>query len=187
MTARAVLPRITPDDLLAMPDGDAYELIDGRLREKHMSYKSSSLAARILVLWGIYLETRDIGTLSGEGGGFRCFPDDPEKVRRPDAAFISYTRLPAELYEAPGHTPACPELIVEVISPNDTVDETDLKIQDWLAAGAVAVWSVHPAIRHVHVHRADGTSDMYGQADAITAEDVLPGFRMPVASLFQRR
>lgn len=152
-----------------------------------MSFKSSSLAARVTALFDRYLDTNDIGSLSGADGSYRCFPDDADKVRRPDAAFISHTRLTAELYEAPGHTPVCPEIVVEVVSPNDLVDETDVKIQDWLAAGAVEVWSVHPAIRQVHVYRADGTSDMYGQADVITVEKVLPGFRMPVASLFQRR
>lgn len=187
MTALASLPKITPEDLLRLPDGEAYELIDGQLRKKDVSYLSSTLAMEIAISLGGFVRQHKLGRLSGSDSSFQCFPDDPDKVRRPDAAYISYARLTEEMYLAPGHTTVCPELIIEVISPNDLAAEVDLKIRDWFAAGAIVVWSVHPEIQRVHVHRANGAIEVFGIADTMTSEDVLPGFRMPLAELFRFR
>ncbi len=184
MTARAVLPRITPDDLLAMPDGDAYELIDGRLRMMEMSAQSSSLGSVITILLGIHVRPNRLGRLCGSDASFRCFSDDPDKIRRPDVAYLSHARLPLETYRAAGHIPVCPELVVEVLSPNDLADDMDRKIRDWLSAGASAVWSVHPAVQQVWVHQADGAITVVGPGGVVTAEDILPGFRMAVDDVF---
>jgi hypothetical protein len=37
----------TPEDLLSLPDGDAYELVDGRLVEKHLGGVSSFVGLQI--------------------------------------------------------------------------------------------------------------------------------------------
>jgi Uma2 family endonuclease len=184
VTARAARPPVTPDDLLTMPDGDAYELIDGRLRMMEMSAQSSGLGAVVSLLVGLHVRTNRVGRMVGSDASFRCFPDDADKVRRPDVAYLSHARLSLEQYRAPGHLAVCPELVIEVISPNDLADDVDRKIQDWLAAGATAVWSVHPAVQQVFIHRADGSVDVVGPGGVVTAEDILPGFRMSVDDVF---
>ena len=46
-TATTTKARYTPEDLLAMPDGKSYELVDGQLVERHMGAESSRVGGRL--------------------------------------------------------------------------------------------------------------------------------------------
>ena len=50
MTAQA--RGLTPDDVLQMPDGKRYELVDGRLVEQEMSFKSQYAASELALILG---------------------------------------------------------------------------------------------------------------------------------------
>ena len=182
-------PRIyTPEDLDRMPDGTAYELVDGNLVERNVGLESSAIAARIIVLLGIFLRGKKLGHLFLPDGGFRCFPDDPNKLRRPDGSFIRAGRLPNE--KAPkGYARIAPDLAIEVVSPNDTAEEIEEKIKDWLAAGVPLLWVVYPATRTVRIHRPPtsprGRVAQLIDADTLTGEDVLPEFSCPVREIFE--
>ncbi len=65
---------------------------------------------------------------------FRCFSDDPGRVRKPDASFIALERLTRSECEEDAFLEVVPDLVVEVISPNDKAEEVELKIEDWLQA-----------------------------------------------------
>jgi Uma2 family endonuclease len=57
-------------------------------------------------------------------------------------------------------------------------------VDEYLAAGVRLVWVVNPPNRSIRVHRPDGTVTDLRQADDLTGEDVLAGFRCGVAELF---
>ena len=69
-------------------------------------------------------------------------------------------------------------------SPNDTVYELDAKVEEYLAAGVPLVWVVNPETRTVHVIGPDGFSVRLGEADDLTAPELLPDLRCKVADLF---
>ena len=46
-TAVATEAQVTPEDLLAMPDGKSYELVDGQLVKRNMGMESSWIAGRL--------------------------------------------------------------------------------------------------------------------------------------------
>jgi len=179
--------QFTPDELLAMPDAVNYELVDGRLVERHMGLESSEVAVRVLLLLGPHVVGKGVGRLFGADAGYRCFPDDPAKVRTPDLSFIRTGRLPGERAPA-GHCPIAPDLAVEVVSPNDLMYEVDDKVLEYLGAGVALVWVVNPRTRTVRVHRPResplGPISLLGGTDAIGGEDVIPGFSCPVAEFF---
>ena len=56
---------------------------------------------------------------------------------------------------------------------------------EWLEAGAKLVWVIHPGKQTIHAYRKDGTVALFGPNDTLTAEPVLPEFRVPVAELFR--
>jgi Uma2 family endonuclease len=173
--------RYTPEDLLAMPDGKSYELVDGQLVEKDMGLQSSYIAGLIVTLLTTFVRTHQPGWVFLPDASFQCFPDNPNKVRRPDASYIPLAKLP----QVPeGHCPIAPDLAVEVMSPNDLVDDVDEKVAEYLAAGVRLVWVVKPKRRIVEIHRANGTSTILHAPDDLTGEDILPGFRCRVADLF---
>lgn len=186
MSAIATPPALTPEDLFLMPDeGKGFELVHGELREVNVSRESSRVAGRICTRLDNYCEARDAGYVFPEGTSYRCFPDDPKGTRRADTSFISIERLPPETYEDQGHSTTVPDLVAEVVSPNDLSEEVEEKPDEWLEAGVKIVWVVSPATRTVRVHRADGSTSLLRAADLLTAEEVLPGFSCTVGELFR--
>jgi Uma2 family endonuclease len=177
---------ITPDDLLRMPDrGRGFELVDGELKELNVSFLSSFVAGEIYGRLRDFVKPRRLGWVSPEGTSFRCFPDDEKRVRRADSAFHRLDRLTAEQAQAEGHCTVVPDLVVEVVSPNDLANELQVKRIEWLDAGAQLVWIIHPLQQTVNAYRADGGFSLFRRTDTLTGEPVLPGFAVPVVDLFR--
>ena len=76
-----------------------------------------------------------------------------------------------------------PDLVVEVLSPDDRPGETLAKVGDWLEAGARLAWVIDPQRRLARVYRADGTESLLAESDALDGEDVLPGFNCPLGAI----
>jgi Uma2 family endonuclease len=76
-----------------------------------------------------------------------------------------------------------PDLVVEVLSPNDRPGETLTKVGDWLEAGARIVWVIDPERRIARIYRQDGTETMVRETEPLDGEDVLPGFSCPLAAI----
>jgi Uma2 family endonuclease len=186
-TITSIAP-LTPEDFDRMPDNIGFELVDGALVERNTGLESSEIAGKILGLLFMYLQTRPLGRLFPTDAGFQCFADDPNKVRRPDVSFIRAGRFPGNKTPK-GWGRIAPDLVVEVISPNDIADEVEEKITDWLSAGVTMVWVVYPSTRTLRVHRPRSSplgrvSDLT-DADTLVGEDVLPGFTCLVREIFQ--
>jgi Uma2 family endonuclease len=180
-------PEVTPEDLLRMPDGGkGYELVDGQLKELNVSAESSHVAGEMLFALKAHVRPTGLGYVFPADASFQCFPDAPKKVRRPDVAFVARGRLSDETYRQAGHCPACPDLVVEVLSPNDYAAEVNRKIREWLAAGVRLVWQVDPDAKMVFCYGPgkDDASIRY-EDDTLTGEPVLPSFAVRVADLFR--
>jgi Uma2 family endonuclease len=176
----------TPEDLLSMPDGKNYELVDGHLVERNMSQLSSWVGGQLYSHLNGFLRDNPLGWAWPADLGYDCYPDVPGKVRKPDVSFIRIERMPeGPTSEGYAHIP--PDLAVEVVSPNDLWREVEAKIREYLAAGVSLVWVIDPDVRIVYVHRRDGAISKLSEADVLSGEDVVPGFRCPVASIFPAR
>jgi Uma2 family endonuclease len=173
----------TPEELLAMEDGHRYELIDGQLVERSMGATASLIAATIIRLVGQFATDRGLGSVFATDCGYQIFPDRPNRVRYPDGSFIARGRLPGD---APpeGHVRIPPDLVVEVVSPNDMACEIDQRLEDFLGAGVRLVWIVFPSTRRVMVYRQGGSCSRLATGEELSGEDVLPGFSCRVADLF---
>jgi Uma2 family endonuclease len=152
-----------------------------------MGLESSAIATRILGLLFIFLRGRSMGHLFNPDAGFQCFPDDSNKVLRPDGSFIRSGRMPGNKVPK-GWGRIAPDLVVEVVSPNDIADEVEEKVNVWLNAGVALVWVVYPTTRTVRVHRPrtspQGRVSDLTDSDTLSGEDVLPGFSCAIAEIF---
>jgi Uma2 family endonuclease len=180
MITIATEKRYTPEDLLTMPDGMLYELVDGRLVERKISILSSYVAGVIFRLLDQFCRDNRLGWVFPEGTSFQCFPARPGRVCRPDVSFIRLQRLSLAQATTEGHCPIAPDLAVEVVSPNDTAYEIDEKVREFLDAGVPLVWVVNPEQRRVAIHRVSGTGAILRENDEIGGEDIHPGFRSRV-------
>lgn len=177
------VPVVTADDLLTMPDGDDYELIEGRLVERMMGSRASYFGGNAFCLIAEYCDDHRLGWTFPARCGYQCFPEDPNCVRRPNASFMRFGKLPGEILPE-GHCRIAPDLVVEVSSPNTLDYETGRKVEQYLRAGVRLVWIVNPEIRTVLVYRADGSIQGFRERNELDGEDVLPGFRGKVSALF---
>ncbi|HKI35369.1 MAG TPA: Uma2 family endonuclease [Gemmataceae bacterium] len=184
MNQMLALPTYTADDLLKMPDGDRYELVDGHLVEHNMSTLACWIAGELLAILRNYCRAQRLGWVFPADTTFQCFPGRPNLVRKPDASFIRIGRFPYEQLPTQGHTPIAPDLLAEVVSPNDVFEEVLTKVQEYLGAGVRLVWVVSPATRTVLIYRADGSIGGVREGGELDAEDVVQGFRCPVRDLF---
>jgi Uma2 family endonuclease len=134
------------------------------------------------ICWRITEALRDYLKRSGTGrvyseAGFRL---GPHTVRQPDVAVLSQTpALPEGDWIS-----SAPDIAIEVLSPGNSAEDIELKISQYLAAGAKLVWIVSPKARQVRICRADGTQATVREPQNLTGEPVLPGFALPLADLF---
>jgi Uma2 family endonuclease len=106
-------------------------------------------------------------------------------VRKPDVSFVRHGRFSEEQLPG-GYARLAPDLAAEVISPNDKYEKVDEKIEEYLRAGVRLVWIISPQNHTVRVYRANGSSHSLRENDELDGEEVVPGFRCPVADLFPR-
>jgi Uma2 family endonuclease len=167
----------------AAPDG-LYEVVDGRVVEKTMGAYESQTARLIVTYLLGFLQQNPLGVVEFE----LLFLLDRERVlkRRPDVAFVSRERWPLGR-RAPREEAwdVVPDLMVEIVSPTNTASEVMQKVNDYRRAGARLVWVVYPVEASVQVYEPDGTGRVLGRDDMLDGGDVLPGFRLPLASLFE--
>jgi Uma2 family endonuclease len=183
MNTVAVPPPFTPEDLLALPDGDLFELVNGHLVERHIGAESSWVGGELYRLIGTFCRENQSGWVWPADGSFQCFPDRPNLVRKPDVSFIRRGRLPGEQLPR-GHIRIQPDLAVEVVSPKDLFTEVEQKVGEYLKVGVRLVWVVNPDSRTVWVFRANGTITRLHEQEELSGEDVLPGFHCQVSALF---
>jgi Uma2 family endonuclease len=185
-TAVATKTEYTPEDLLAMPDSKSYELVDGQLLERNMGAESSWVGGELYVRLHQYGQEHKLGWTLPSDTGYQCFPHAPSLVRRPDVSFVRYGRLPGGVLPQ-GWIKIRPDLVVEVISPNDTVEKLNAKLEDYEIAVIPLVWVIAPGSRSVMIYRGDGSIHRAHETDELSGENVIPGFRCPVQEIMPRR
>jgi Uma2 family endonuclease len=174
----------TAEQLLHMPsDGYRYELIAGELHKMSPAgWRHGDVGGWLHGLIAAHLLTHRLGKLFMAETGF-ILGRDPDTVRAPDISFVRNDHVPAELRED-AFWPAAPDLAVEVVSPGDTSREVNEKAHAWLAGGAQLVWVVNPILRTVSVYRPGEPILTLTEAEELSGEGVLPGFRCRIAEIF---
>ena len=180
----------TVAEFLALPDDEVRgcELLEGRIVKKRywrdtengMNPRSMNHSLSITYTASVLREFVDAGNL----GRVFSTPSflvgaNRDQSRKPDVAFVA-GQMPTELEAI---LALVPTLAVEVISPNNTAEEIEAKVKEYLAAGTQLVWLTFPESRMVIAFWADGGA-VFKAGDTITAEPVLPGFACPVSDLF---
>jgi Uma2 family endonuclease len=174
---------VTPEDLLTMPGGAHLELVAGRLKKSEMGFWTSEVTAELQTRIRVFVREHGLGWAPAQECGYQCFSDDPLKVRKPDASFISYERIPADRGHE-GHVRIPPALAAEVVSPNDVFQEVVGKAQEYITAGVRLVWVVAPANRLAMVFAPDRSPRLVTADEFLDGEPVLPGFRVRLTDLF---
>ncbi len=172
----------TADELqrLRLP-GKRLELVRGLLIVREPAgYRHGYVAAELGHRLAVHVKADDLGQVLAAETGFKLAAQ-PDTVRAPDVAFISRERTPEP--QPTGYAELAPDLVVEVLSPDDRPGAVLAKVGDWLEAGTRLVWVVDPERRRVRVYRADGSESVVTVGGILDGEDVVPGFTCPLDSI----
>src|SRR5881296_1569575 len=173
---------MTADDLLrtSIPDKRT-ELVRGVLVVREPAgYRHGRVSMELAFLLSRYVKGTGAGQVVSGDTGFKL-ASDPDTVRAPDVAFIGRERLPDP--QTRGFPALGPDLVVEVLSPDDRPGETLAKVGDWLEGGTRLVWVIDPERRIARIYRQDGTETTLREIEPLDGEDVLPGFSCPLAAV----
>ncbi len=129
-----------------------------------------------------FVKENALGMVTGAETGF-YIARDPDTVRAPDVGFICTERVPPRPVQ--GFFQGAPDLAVEVLSPTDRASAVLAKVQNWLEAGCRAVWVIDPDRKTVSVYDERNHTTTLGASDELTGGEVVPGFHVPVAEIFE--
>lgn len=180
---------MTTRELLALPEnGTDRWLIDGELRERPMTVRNR-LHSRVMIRVGKFLDNwldqqpPPRGQVLGGEAGVRL-TRDPDTTVGIDVVYVS-AEVAARQTDDTRLIDGVPTLAVEILSPNDTVEDIHEKMAAYRRAGVPLVWVIDPYNRTVTVHRQDSEPELFNVRQELSGEPHLPGFRVPVAQLFE--
>jgi Uma2 family endonuclease len=175
--------KLTLQEFLALPEGDVtYEFVDGQAvpkvspKEFHsmltfalttLLTRWSKQRGRVRLEWAI--------TLKRNGQDWAPVPD---------VTYISYERLPAS-WKRNEACPVPPELVIEIISPDQTLKEFENKAKDYFDAGILRVWVVDPEAMNIRVFFPDGSSQVYTDTTPIV-DTLLLGLELTPRQIFEQ-
>ncbi len=173
----------TEEDVVRLQERERrlYELVDGILVEKAMSYAESMLAGFLIHMIHIWLDQHRLGVVAGEGGMMRLAPG---LVRIPDVSFVRWEQFPNRKVTLEPVPDLHPDLAIEVLSLSNTAEEMERKLHDFFTSGAKLVWYVDPRGRTVTVYTAPDQSTVLREDQTLDGGAVLPGFTLPLRQLF---
>lgn len=184
----AAKPRLwTAEDFFELPGREKIELWYGqptgpKAMERRLSPFCRSMAElRLIQYLSAHVFRNDLG-LVGPGFGFVTAADRAQHP--PDLAFIRRDRMPRE-EEWDGLSLVVPDLAIEILSPVDESEQMEEHVQAYLAGGVPLLWVVDSVRRLVVVHEPNEPPRTLEQGDELDGGDVVPGFRVAVAELFQ--
>jgi Uma2 family endonuclease len=159
-----------------------YELIEGTLVEKAMGHVESIVAAELIRVLGNYIKQHQLGYFSGSDDLIRLMP---KVVRGPDVSFTSWTQRPDRTADTDSISDVIPSLVVEVLSKGNTRGEITKKLKDYFFAGVQLVWVIDPKTRTAEAYTAPDAKTAIPADGELDGGDVLPGFSLPLAELFE--
>jgi Uma2 family endonuclease len=162
-------------------DGTHREILEGELITLPPPKSGHSIIAMNTALLLRPLKANGSGRVLCEAG--YKLSEDPATWIQPDASFLKMERV--RNTKPNDYFLGAPELAVEIVSPSETARTLKRKIDSLLATGSLAVWVIYPDDHEVCVFLPDGTSFRRGINDVLTAPELLPGWELPVAKLFE--
>ncbi len=181
----ATAPKLLTADEYARLDVDhPTELVRGVVfhmpppRSRH-----GQVCSRIARIIGNYCDEHDLGhVLSNDAGVIT--ERDPDTVLGGDVIFYDYRRVPKGKLPA-GYIQVPPDLVFEVLSPDDRQSKVLRKVTEYLLAGVKVVCLVNPEDETVRIYRDDKAEEGLRAEDEFTVADVLSGFSCRVSKFFE--
>ncbi|MEG4275306.1 MULTISPECIES: Uma2 family endonuclease [unclassified Microcoleus] len=141
----------------------------------------SSNAGLTAQIW-IWNQQNKLGKVFDSSTGFKL-PNNAN--RAPDASWVKLERWDALTPEQQKKfPPICPDFVVELMSPSDSLKETQDKMKEYRDNGAVLGWLINRKSRQVEIYRPNQEVEVLESPATVSGEDVLPGFILNLESIW---
>ena len=159
------------------------ELIEGKIIEMNVpAPRHGQICAELAFQLKLYCREHSWGHVVSNDSGI-ITKRKPDSVRGADVACYSYSRVPKGPLPT-GYLDAVPEVVCEILSPDDRWPQTLVKVAEYLEAGVGAVCVIVPEQQSVHVFRLNGSNALFHDTDPLTLPDILPGLELQLADIF---
>lgn len=175
--------QLTLEEFFALPEGEGditYELIDGQALPKMSPKKFHSRLTRTFIK---FLE--QWGDERGEIGvewAVKLTRKRRDWVPVPDVLYVSYQRLSPDWNEDEA-CPVIPELVIEIISPEQTFGQLAAKARDYLDAKVLRIWVVDSKAKSITVFYPDAAPQTY-MGDMLLTDSLFDGLELTAEQVF---
>jgi len=183
MAVNTRTPRALPDEgLLTLEAPDRYEIVKGKIVPMAPTgYTHGEIESNFTVVLKGFVRQHHLGKVMGGEVGIYT-QRGPDTVRGADVLFISNERY--AMVQATAFLDVAPDLIVEVMSPDDRWNRVMEKLTEYFEIGVKLVWIADPETQTVYAYRSLTDVQRFSKGQQLSGGDVLPGFSVSVAELF---
>jgi Uma2 family endonuclease len=132
-------------------------------------------------LW-IWNEQNKLGIAFDSSTGFKL-PNGAD--RSPDASWIKLERWDALTEEEKQKfPPICPDFVVELLSPSDSLKVAQEKMREYIDNGVRLGWLINRKSRQVEIYRQGQEVEVLESPVTLSGEDVLQGFILNLEAIW---
>lgn len=145
-------------------------------------FETSDRNAELTTQLRIWAKKDKRGKTADSNGGF-ILPNGA--TRSPDASWVLKSRLDEFTKEQlEKFLPLCPDFVIEMTSPSDSLSETQAKMLEYTENGAKLGWLIHAKTKQVFIYRPNEEVEILENPTKVSGENVLEGFELDLTEIW---
>ncbi len=106
-------------------------------------------------------------------------------IRSPNLAWIQLARCSTWTEtKCENLVQLCPDFVLELLSPHDTWENLQLKMQEYQNQGTQLGWAIDPILKKIEIYTSSQVVPKSKLPDCLSGENVLPGFLLDIKRIF---
>ena len=139
-------------------------------------------SSQLTTAFGVWAEFDGTGRVFGSSTGFNL-PNGA--TRSPDVAWVRNERLDALSDEEwKRFLPFCPDFVLELRSPSDSMPTVQRKMEEYRDNGAHLGWLLDPVNKQVHVYRPGAAVEVLDNPATVSGAPILREFVLEVPRIW---
>ncbi len=145
-------------------------------------WETSDRNAELITQLRIWAKKDGRGKVSDSNGGF-ILPNGA--IRSPDSAWILKSRLNELAKEKlEKFLPLCPDFVVEMTSPSDSLKEAREKMLEYIENGASLGWLIHTKTKQVFIYQPNKEVEVFENPKKVSGEPLLKNFEFDLTEIW---
>jgi Uma2 family endonuclease len=145
-------------------------------------WKTGNWSGRITQQLFNWVDSNNLGIAFDSSTGIKL-PNGAD--RSPDASWVRREKLEASNPDPTKFLPLAPDFVVELRSSTDALKTLQNKMQEYIDNGVHLGWLIDPKNRRVEIYRSGRDVELLESPVSLSGEEVLPGFVLNLAPLWE--